>query len=83
MDLNLIITEDRLKDMDLETFYNAESNPKATVDFVAHFVGDDQGRYLDKADAVSLVIKGRKLSDLAEIVTDLKEAIELQLVPKE
>ncbi len=44
-DLNLLVSEERIKDMDLETFYNVEGSPKATVEFVAHFVTED-GKYL-------------------------------------
>lgn len=82
-DLNLVVDEERIKDMELETFYNLEGNsPKATVDFVAHFVTVD-GDYTDKETAVKMVITGRKIRDVEEIMEQLKEAMEEQAVPKE
>lgn len=83
-DLNLIVTEERVRDMDLELFYQIDStSPKATIDFVAHFVGDDHGHYLPKDEAVKLVLSGRKVKDLDEIMAQLVEAIEGMAVPKE
>ena len=81
-DLNLVVTEERVRDMDLETFYNLEGNAKATIDFVAHFVTVD-GEYVPKEDAVRIVIRGRKLREIEDIVTDLCDAMEETAVPKE
>ena len=81
-DLNLLVSEDRIRDMDLETFYNVEGSPKATVEFVAHFVTKD-GKYLKKEDAVLIVIRGRKIKDVETIMEDLREAMEANAVPKE
>ncbi len=83
-DLNLVVTEERVKDMDLETFYYIDSNsPKATVDFVAHFVADEKGEYLEPKDAVLAVIKGRKIRHVEEIMENLKTAMEEMAVPNE
>lgn len=82
-DLNLVVTEERVKDMDLETFYYIDANsPKATVDFVAHFVCDDKDEFLEKDEAVKRVIIGRKIRDVEEIMDDLKTAMEEMAVPK-
>lgn len=82
-DLNLSVTEDRIKDMPLETFYNIdEPSPKVMVDFVAHFVQDD-GEYLPFKEAVARVLTGRKVSDIEQIMIDLKDAMEEMAVPKE
>lgn len=83
-DLNLVVTEERIKDMELEVFYNVDSkSPRDTVDFVAHFVQID-GRYPeDKADAVRVILKGRKVGDIEGIMEQLIEAIEQVSVPKE
>lgn len=82
-DLNLVITEERLNDVDLETFYFLETNPKAMIDFVAFFVAGDDGEYLDQMEAVRRVIKGRKVKDIAEIATDLRDAMEKGIVPNQ
>ena len=81
-DLNLLVSEERIKDMDLETFYNVEGSPKATVEFVAHFVTKD-GDYLEKDEAVLAVIRGRKIRDVEEIMEQLQEAMQANAVPKE
>lgn len=81
--LNLVVDEERLKDLDLETFYYVDSNPKAMLDFVAWFVADDQGEYLEKKDAVPLVLKGRKIRDIEKLVEDLKDAMEIGALPNE
>jgi hypothetical protein len=83
-ELNLVVTEDRVKDMELETFYYIDNkSPKATVEFVAHFVCDEKGEYLEKPDAVKAVIVGRKVRDVEEIMEDLQAAMEEMAVPKE
>ena len=81
-DLNLLVSEERIKDMDLETFYNVEGSPKATVEFVAHFVTED-GKYLEKQAADLVVIQGRKIRDVEEIMAQLQKAMEENAVPKE
>lgn len=82
-DLNIVITEDRVKDMDLELFYNIESkSPKTTVEFIAHFVQID-GAYPAKEDAIRQVLNGRKVKDLEGIMEQVVEAIEDMAVPKE
>jgi len=95
-DLNLIVSDERIQDMSLETFYNLEGSPKATVDFVAWFVADEGGMYLAdyrtdvetgveslfNKDAVRLVLTGRRVKDVEEIMTQLREAIENKVVPK-
>lgn len=94
-DLNLIVTDERISDMSLETFYNLEGSPKATVDFVAWFVTGDDGNYLanyveddegaetlDNAEAVAIVVEGRRIRDVEKIMEDLREAIENKVVPK-
>ena len=81
-DLNLLVSEERIRDMDLETFYNVEGSPRATVEFVAHFVTKD-GEYIEKEDAVLMVIRGRKIRDVEGIMNDLREAMEAHAVPKE
>ena len=81
-DLNLVVTEDRIKDMDLETFYNIQESPKATLDFVAHFVYED-GKYLEPEVAIKKVITGRKLRDVEAIMEELREAMEDKAVPNE
>lgn len=80
-DLNLLVTEDRIRNMDLETFYNVEGSPKATIDFIAHFVTVD-GEYPPKNEAVKRVLSGRKLADLEEISQQLQDAMEMRAVPK-
>ena len=98
-DLNLIVTDERIQDMSLETFYNLEGSPKATVDFVAWFVTDEDGKHmakyakvdvngaesevLDNKEAVKLVLQGRRVKDVEEIMNQLREAIENRAVPKE
>ena len=84
-DLNLVVTEDRVNDMDLETFYHIgdSKSPKSTIDFVAHFLVGDDGKYLEKKVAVSLVIVDRKVSDIEKIMEQLTEAMEAMAVPKE
>lgn len=82
--LNLVVTEERIKDMPLETFYNiGNESPKATVDFVVHFVADESGNYLEHEDALKLVVTGRKIRDVEEIMEQLKEAMEEMAVPKQ
>lgn len=81
-ELDLKVTEARINDVDLETFYNLDTNPKAPIDFVAHFAVDEEGRYLPKADAIKLVLKGRKLGDIKELSEQLQQAIEDAAVPK-
>ena len=84
-DLNLVVTEERVQDMDLETFYHIGDTkaPKSAVDFVAHFVADENGNYLEKDEALSLVLTGRKVGDIEEIMEQLTEAMEEMAVPKE
>ena len=95
-DLNLIVTDERIQDMSLETFYNLEGSPKATVDFVAWFVtgedgkhlanyvdGDDGEEVLHNGEAVRLVLQGRRVKDVEEIMVQLRDAIENRAVPKE
>ena len=93
-DLNLVVSDERIQDMSLETFYNLEGSPKATVDFVAWFVADEDGKYLAyydeedgvetlvNRDAVRLVLTGRRVKDVEEIMGDLRKAIENKVVPK-
>ena len=94
-DLNLVVTDERIQDMSLETFYNLEGSPKATVDFVAWFVADEEGKYLanyvedddgaeelDDREAVRLVLQGRRVKDVEVIMNQLREAIENRVVPK-
>ncbi len=82
--LNIQVSEDRIKDMDLETFYHIDSNsPTAMIDFVAHFVVGENGSYLEKDAAVLQVLTGRKVKDIEQIMEDLKEAMDLMAVPKE
>ena len=83
-DLNLVVEEERIKDMDLETFYNIDNeSPKATVDFVAHFVTDVDGEYVTKKEAVRRVITGRKIRDVEAIMAELRVAMEQMALPKE
>ena len=81
-DLNLVITEDRINSMDLETFYNVEGSVKATIDFVAHFVADEKEQYLDKKEAVLTVTRGRTIGDIGDIAQSLRDAMETKAVPK-
>jgi hypothetical protein len=82
--LDLLVTEDRLRDLDLETFYYVDTNPRAMLDFVAHFVvGEDQETYLEKEQAIKLVITGRKIADIEALVESLKDSMELSTVPNE
>lgn len=82
-DLNLHVTEERIKDMPLETFYNLDgSSPRATVDFVTHFVVDEKNEFLEKSEALKLVLAGRTIKDVEEIMEQLKEAMEEMAVPK-
>ena len=84
-DLNLVVTEDRVQDMDLETFYHIgdSKSPKSTIDFVAHFVVDEDGNYPEKKEAIAMVVAGRKISDIEEIMEQLTKAMEEMAVPKE
>jgi len=83
-DLNLLVTEERIKDMPLETFYNIEGGtPKSSVDFVVHFVSDEDGNYLSEEDALKVVLSGRTIRDIEEVMEQLKEAMEEMAVPKE
>lgn len=81
-DLNLRVTEERVKDMDLETFYNVEKSNRALIDFVAHFCTDEDGNYYERNEAVKQVISGRKIRDVESIYEDLNEAMEQEAVPK-
>ena len=80
--LNLKVTDDRVANVDLETFYFLESSPKSMIDFVAHFVTDEEGNYLEGKEAVKVVVAGRKIEDIEEIVSQLQKAMEDQAVPK-
>jgi hypothetical protein len=82
-DLTLIVKEDRLAGMDLETFYFVETNPKAMIDFVAHFVADENGNFLPKPEAVKKVLTGRTVADIKDIVEQLRDSMEEGVVPKE
>lgn len=81
-ELNLVVDSDRLSEMDLETFYNVDTNPKSLVEFIAHFVTED-GEFLEKEKAIQKVIKGRKIKDLEPVAEELREAMEATAVPKE
>lgn len=81
--LNFVVEEERLKDLDLETFYFIDSEPKAMINFVAHFVADENENYLPKDEAIKLVLKGRTIRDIEGLVTELRESMELSVVPKE
>ena len=82
-DLNIVVTEERMQDMSLETFYNVDSTPRAMIDFVAHFVVGEDGNYLDQKPAAKLVTKGRKIADIEDIMTDLREAMDEGIVPNQ
>ena len=82
-ELNLVVTEDRLRDLSLETFYYVDTQPKAMLDFVAHFVVDSKGEYLELEDAIQLVISGRRIADIETLVEELKDSMELSAVPNE
>ena len=71
-------------------------SPKATVDFVAWFVTGEDGKHLafyeenedgievlNDGDAVRLVLQGRRVKDVEEIMGQLRDAIENRAVPKE
>lgn len=80
-DLTLKVTEERLRDLDLETFYYIDTSPRAAIDFVAHFVVGEDGEYLPKPQAVKLVLTGRKVSDINELAEELRRRMEETAVP--
>ena len=83
-DLNLLVTEDRIRDMPLETFYNIDGGtPKSSVDFVTHFVSDEDGNYLEPKEALEAVLTDRTIGDIEEVMEQLKDAMEEMSVPKE
>ena len=83
-DLNLLVTEERIKDMPLETFYNIDGGtPKSSVDFVVHFVSGEDGEYLEPEEALKVVLTDRTIRDIEEIMEQLKEAMEEMAVPNE
>lgn len=80
-DLNLVVTESRLKEIPLETFYGIDNSPKAQLEYIAHFVADEDGKYLPKAQAIKLVMDGRTLADLEGIAEQLFSAMNEAAVP--
>jgi hypothetical protein len=82
-DLNIVVTEERMNDMSLETFYAVDSTPKAMIDFVAHFVVGEDGNYLEPKPAAKLVVTGRKIADIEGIMTELREAMDEGIVPNQ
>ena len=82
-ELNLVISEERMKEIPLDVFYGltAKKNPGAMVEYVAHFVADENGEYLPPEKAVATVTKGRTLGDLEAIAAQLQEALEREFVP--
>ena len=82
-DLKLVVTEERMKDLELALFYGLETSPVKMVDFIAHFVVGEDDEYLKKDEAVAVVLEGRKLRDLEVIMGDLQNAMEMSAVPKE
>lgn len=80
-ELNLVVTEERLAELPLETMYYVEKNPREQINFIAHFV-QVGGKYADKQTAVKLVMEGRTMADLSELATTLSASIENAAVPK-
>lgn len=81
-DLNLIVTEDRVKDVPLEVFYHLEDgSPKTLIHYIAHFVADENGEYLDRDQAVPIVLQGRTVGDIESIAAQLRSAVEDGVVP--
>lgn len=81
-DLDLKVTEDRINDVPLETFYGVNSNPRNQIDFIAHFVVDEDGNYMQNKGAVKAVTSGRTIGDLETITKQLIDAMENTAVPK-
>lgn len=81
-DLNLVVTEERLREVDLETFYNLEKTSSASIDFIAHFMVDEAGTYMQKSDALKVLFKGRKIKDIESIAEQLMDEIQENAVPK-
>lgn len=80
--LNLIVTEQRVQDVPLEVFYLIEDgSPRILIDYIAHFVADENGEYLPQEKAVKEVVTGRTLGDLEAIASQLKDAVEEGIVP--
>lgn len=82
-DLTLQVTEDRLKLVPLETFYTLSDSPKSSMDFVAHFMVDENGEYfVDQSEALQILFKGRTFGDIEELSTQVRDAIDETAVPK-
>lgn len=75
-DLNLVVTEDRMQDMDLKTFYGVDNSPKDMVDFIAHFMVGPDGNYMERKPAIADLTGGRKVADLEQIMEQLRESME-------
>lgn len=82
-ELNLVITEERIKQLPLEVFYMmGDQTPQLAIDYIAHFVTDGKGDYLPKADAIKKVLKGRTIGDVETLMEQIKEAMDEATFPK-
>lgn len=79
-ELNFKVTEERLKGVKLGFLRKMQGDFNMTLEYVARFVCDEDGRYLEEEDAFE-ILDEYTVADLDEIAVELQKAMET-VVPK-
>jgi len=74
-------TPERLEGMSNRTLRLLQKSPEAMYDYVAHFMIDDNGDYLDKDDALQ-ILDDLTLADMKEAGAAVEQAIREAAAPK-
>lgn len=78
--INLKVTEERIQGVKVGILRKIETSTTAQFAFLARFMTDEDGEYLDEEDAYE-ILDEIPLGDIAEIMTDLRAAMEEAAVP--
>lgn len=85
INIDLMVTRERLRDIEVGYFMDYEENPRSTraqVGFLSNFVSDGEGNYLEKDEAVK-VIRKLNFTQLNQSIIAITKMIKETAVPNE
>jgi hypothetical protein len=80
-EVTLKVTQERMRGMKVGVLRKLESSVSAQFAFIALFMVDDDGNYLDEAAAYE-ILDEVELGEIEEIAGQLKDSLEAVAVPK-
>ena len=80
--LYLLVTADRLDDMNAKTYRNADKSSHEQVNFIAHFLADVNGVYVGTGEAIKYIDDNFSVRDLREMSQEIMRQMGEAAAPK-